>query len=167
MSPKPGLYIFQLLHVSNMGEIKGTIRHLRSRNGLTDTSTWPMYVYVVTLSITSCLSTSCLSTDINLRILEALFQILIDCFIRDFANQGEVRDADFLLFRTLKHRFSNFRLPSSIACPFCGCRIFLSASAFRDTLVPWSSVTWAGTQNRFSARTILPSLFLSIQSALS
>lgn len=149
-----------------MEEKKGVTGHLRSRNGLTDTSTWPMYVCIVTISITPCSSTSCASTDIDLGILKALLQILINCLIRNFADQGKVRHADFFLLRALKHRFSNFRLPSPIICPFRGCQIFLSAGAFCNTLVPWTSVTWAGTHNMISARTIPPSLFLLIQLAL-
>jgi hypothetical protein len=42
------------------------------------------------------------STHVNFSILEALLQILVDSLVRDFANQGEIRDSDFLLFGALE-----------------------------------------------------------------
>ncbi len=54
------------------------------------------------------------STYVDLRILETFLQIFIDCLIGNFADQSKVRNPDFLLFRALKHRFSNFWLPPAI-----------------------------------------------------
>lgn len=124
-----------------------TTEHLQSRKGLTDTSTWPMYVYLVLLASPRVQAIGALSTYIDLCVLEALLQILIDCLIRDFADQGKVRDADFLFLRALKYRFSNFWLPPPIFCSFDGCRLFLSAGAFCDPLFPSKSVTGVATHN--------------------
>lgn len=50
MNPGPGLCIFPLPYVSFMMEKERTTERLRSRKGLTDTSTWPMYVYLIPLA---------------------------------------------------------------------------------------------------------------------
>jgi hypothetical protein len=43
------------------------------------------------------------STHVDFAILEALLQILVDCLIRHFANQCQVRDSDFLLLGALEN----------------------------------------------------------------
>jgi hypothetical protein len=78
--------------------------HLQSRNGFTDTSTCPMYVYA---AVSRCAPLSpCTGgrgavawgpTHVDLAIFEALLQILVDSLIRDLADQREIRDSDFLL----------------------------------------------------------------------
>lgn len=100
-----------------------------------------------------------ISTYIDLCILKALLQILINCLVGDLADQGKVRHSNFLFLRALKYRFSNFRLPSSIVCALGGCQFFLAAGAFCDSLFPWTSDTCAATHNIASARTIPPSYF--------
>lgn len=136
MNPRPGPYIFPLPYVSLMIEKERTTERLRSRKGLTDTSTWPMYVYLMPL-VSHRTPTACmLSTYIDLRILEALLQIFIDCLVRDFTDQGKVRHPDLFLLRAFEHSFSHLWLSPSIICSFDGCGVFSSTGAFCNPLFP-------------------------------
>jgi hypothetical protein len=45
------------------------------------------------------------STHVNLAILESLLQVLVDCLVGDLAEQGEIRDSDFLLLGGLEDSF--------------------------------------------------------------
>lgn len=54
-------------------------------------------------------------TYVDLRILKALLQIVIDRLIRDLADQGEIRHSNLLLLGTLEHRLLNLGLPPAAA----------------------------------------------------
>lgn len=54
-------------------------------------------------------------TYVDFSILEPLFQIVVDSFIRDFADKCEIRDANLFLFGTFKHRFPDLGLAPSTA----------------------------------------------------
>ena len=51
---------------------------------------------------------------INLPSLKALFQVLVNRFIGDFAEQRQIRDSDFLLLGYLKSRFLDLSLAARI-----------------------------------------------------
>jgi hypothetical protein len=53
---------------------------------------------------------------INLPILKPLLQILVDRFIRDLANQREIRDSNLLLLRRIEMRFLDVRLAAAGRC---------------------------------------------------
>ena len=59
----------------------------------TDLPTWPAYI--------------------DLGILESLFQIIVDSLVRYFAYECEIRDSDFLLFRTLEDGLLDLGLSSA------------------------------------------------------
>jgi hypothetical protein len=65
---------------------------------------------------------ACGSTHVYLAILEALFQIVVDGLVRNLADQGEIRDSDFLLLGGLKDGL------------LCELRLWLSSSTSRSIL---------------------------------
>ena len=52
---------------------------------------------------------------IYLPMLKALLQILIYSFVRDLAQQGQIRDTNFLLLRDFERSLLDLRLPSICA----------------------------------------------------
>jgi len=50
------------------------------------------------------------ATDIDLPICESLLQVLIDSLIRDLADQGKIRHANFLLLRAFKDSLADLAL---------------------------------------------------------
>lgn len=54
-----------------------------------------------------------IQTHINLAILKALLQILIDRFIRHFAQQSQVRDSDLPPFRRIERCLPDVGFPSA------------------------------------------------------
>lgn len=85
---------------------------LRSLKGLTDTSTWPMYVCTLSalpLPISKLPFTAGM-TDVNLSIRKSLLQVLVDSLIRNLANQGKIRHADFLLLCAFEDSLADLTL---------------------------------------------------------
>jgi hypothetical protein len=84
-------------------------RYLQSRNGLTETSTCPMYVcLLVSTQVSVDHRNECFlrmkGPYVDLCILESLLQILIYCFVRDLADQCKIRNPDFLLLGGIECR---------------------------------------------------------------
>lgn len=52
---------------------------------------------------------------IYLPMLKALLQILIYSFVRDLAQQGQIRDTNFLLLRDFERSLLDLRLPAICA----------------------------------------------------
>lgn len=52
-------------------------------------------------------------TNVYFRILEAFLQILIDSLIGYLADQGKIRNSDFLLFSTFEDCFPDLRLATA------------------------------------------------------
>lgn len=72
-----------------------------------------MYVYSPSISINrACHRSVLLHTYVDLRVLESFLEVLIDCLVRDLAEQREVRHSDLLLLRTLEHSLLNLGPPS-------------------------------------------------------
>lgn len=63
-----------------------------------------------------CLLREDAQTNVNLSILKALLQILIDSFVRHLAQQCQVRDSDLLLLGRIECRLLDIGLPSP-PCP--------------------------------------------------
>lgn len=74
---------------------------------------------------------------VNLAIFESLIQVLVDGFIGDLADEGEIRDSDLLLLCRFEGRLSDLRL-SARGSWLCGSGILLSSGTFgyglRDTV---------------------------------
>jgi hypothetical protein len=73
----------------------------------------PLYLRVLDMGAGHALG----STHVNLAILEALLQVLVNGLVRDFADQGKIRDSHFLLFGGLEDGL------------LCELRLWLSAAA--------------------------------------
>jgi hypothetical protein len=78
---------------------------------------------------------------IDLAILESLFQVIVDCFVGDLADKGEIRDSNFLLLGRLEGRLLDLGL-SAGSPGLRGGGILLSSSSFGDGLRVVRSVNW-------------------------
>lgn len=119
--------------------------YVQSRNGLTDTSTCPMYV-CITVSprpyLFACIwvqrgvGASGL-THVYLAIFESLLQIVVYGLIGDLADQGKIRYTDFLLLGGLE---DGFLCELRRGLPF-GRRFLLAPCALRHRLSTRQSST--------------------------
>ena len=74
---------------------------------------------------------------VYLGILESFLQVIVDGFVGDFADEGEIRYSDLLLLRRLVGCFSNLRLRAASAAAglwLCLSGIFLAAGSLGDSL---------------------------------
>jgi hypothetical protein len=78
---------------------------------------------------------------IDLAILKALLQVVVDCLIGDLADKGEIRNSDFFLLGRLEGRLLDLRL-STGSPGLRGGSILLSSSSFGDGLGAVRSVNW-------------------------
>ncbi len=82
-----------------------------------------------------------LSTYVDFRVLETFLEIVVDCLIGDLADEGKVRNTDFLLLGAFEHRLFNLWLPSTTS----------TRRTFRLTVVlpppcPFGDTLWPGDQ---------------------
>ena len=73
---------------------------------------------------------------VDFGVFETLLEVVVDRLVGDFADQREIRDADFLLLRRFVGRFPDLWLPTTPAAALrlCLAGISLAAGSFRDRL---------------------------------
>ena len=86
--------------------------------------------------VSRSVSTDCSSSSlyVDLRVFKPLLQVVIDGFVRDLADEGEIRNSDFLL-SALKNGLPDLGLFPSTTCRLSIARVLLAASAPCDCLL--------------------------------
>ena len=82
-----------------------------------------------------CFQSEVRPTYIDLCIFESLLQVVIDGFVRNLADESEIRDSNFLLLSALENGLPDLGLPPSATCRLSIAGVFLAASALCDCLL--------------------------------
>lgn len=82
-----------------------------------------------------CFRSDSRPTYVDLRILKSLLQVVVDGFVRDLADEGEIRNSNFLLLSALKNGLPDLGLPPSATCRLSIAIVLLAASALCDCLL--------------------------------
>jgi len=85
------------------------------------------------------------ATHIDLAILKALLQVVVDGLVGNLANEGKIRDSHLLLLGALESGLPDLGLAAA-AAGLCGSGILLSSSALGDGLN--HCVSWAQESRR-------------------
>ena len=82
-----------------------------------------------------CFRSDARPTYVDLRVFKSLLQVVIDGFVRDLADEGEIRNSNFLLLGALKNGLPDLGLSPSATCRLSIARVLLAASALCDCLL--------------------------------
>ena len=94
-----------------------------------------MSVLPISILLSPCFRSDARPTYVDLRIFKSLLQVVIDSFIRDLADEGEIRNSNFLLFSALKNGLPDLGLSPSTTCRLSIAIVLLAASALCDCLL--------------------------------
>ena len=82
-----------------------------------------------------CFRSDARPTYVDFRIFKSLLQVVIDGFVRDLADEGEIRNSNFLLLSALKNGLPDLGLSPSTTCRLSIAIVLLAASALCDCLL--------------------------------
>ena len=85
-------------------------------------------------SSASCFRSDARPTYVDLRVFKSLLQVVIDGFVRDLADEGEIRNSNFLLLSALKNGLPDLGPSPSATCRLSIAIVLLASSALCDCL---------------------------------